>query len=364
MGEAVTRTRALLDPTFWQGRRVFLTGHTGFIGGWTAAMLHRFGARLHGYALPPPTSPSFFDLTGLRHRLNSTIADVRDRRALAEAFAIAEPDLVLHLAAQPLVGVGYANPVETFEVNVLGTVNVLECMRARGAGAIVVMTTDKVYHDAHSKNDEDDRLGGRDPYGGSKVCSEIAAEVYARSFLTQAGVPLATVRAGNVVGGGDWAKDRLIPDAVRAFGAGQPLPLRHPDAARPWQHVLDAVYGLLLVAQRTRTRVAAEPEAWNVGPPVGRTMTVGQIATLAASAWGAGAEVIRDKAVFFPESQILTLSSQRIRRELGFAEPWDLPQILLRTMTWYRRALAGDDAWALSQHEIDDYLAAAVAPGG
>ena len=363
MGKEIGRGRAPLDPAFWRGRRVFLTGHTGFIGGWTAAALHRFGAELHGYALPAPTTPSFFELTGLKRRLQGTLADVRDRAALAAAFTAARPDLVLHLAAQPLVGAGYADPVGTFEVNVLGTINLLECARHPGTGAVVVMTTDKVYHDPHSDNREGDRLGARDPYGGSKVCCEIAAEVYARSFLAEAGVPLATVRAGNVVGGGDWATDRLIPDAVRAFGAGQPLSLRRPEAARPWQHVLDAVYGLLLVAQRT-AGAGGSPQAWNVGPPAGRTMTVGEVAALAASAWGDGARVIHDGAKEFAEAAILTLNSQRIRTELGYAEPWTLPQILARTMEWYRRVLAGDDAWALCEREIDDYLAAPAAVSG
>jgi CDP-glucose 4,6-dehydratase len=360
MGKALGRPRVALNPDFWRGKTVFLTGHTGFIGGWTAAVLHRFGAELHGYALPAPTTPSFFELTRLGHRMKGTLADVRDRAELMRAYTTAKPDVVLHLAAQPLVGIGYANPVETFETNVMGTVNLLDCVRQRRADAVVVMTTDKVYRDSDSENCEDDRLGARDPYGGSKVCCEMVAEVYARSFLAEANVSLATVRAGNVIGGGDWAKDRLIPDAIRAFAAGRSLSLRFPDAARPWQHVLDAVYGLLLVAQRAAGR-ATGPTAWNVGPPTARSMTVGEVAALAAAAWAEGARVVHDGVSAFAESKDLALDSRRIRRALGYAEPWDMPQILARTMDWYRHTLVGGDAWTLSERQIDDYLSATVA---
>jgi CDP-glucose 4,6-dehydratase len=358
MGEAVTAPRATaLDPGFWRGRRILLTGHTGFIGGWTAIVLNGWGAEVFGYALPPTTTPSLFDLAGLDRRFTGTLADLRDRAALVGAYSAARPDFVIHLAAQPLVGVGYKSPAETFEINVMGTVNLLECVRERGATAVVVMTSDKVYRGSASDNREEDRLGAHDPYGGSKVCGEIVSEVYARSFLAKAGVPLATVRAGNVVGGGDWSDDRLIPDAVRAFSAHQPLSLRRPGAVRPWQHVLDAVTGLLLVVQRT-ARGSVGPDAWNIGPPVGRTMTVGEVAALAASAWSNEARVVHDGVPAFPETELLTLDSRRVRTELGHAEPWDLPQILARTMEWYREALSGADAWALAQHQIDDYLAA------
>ena len=357
MGEAVTRPSAKpIDLSFWRGRRVFLTGHTGFIGGWAAAVLNGWGAEVFGYALPPSTTPSLFDLTRLDRKLTGTLADLRDRAALVGAYSAARPDLVIHLAAQPLVGAGYASPAETFEVNVMGTVNLLECVREHGAGAVVVMTSDKVYRGSAVANREEDRLGANDPYGGSKVCCEVVAGVYAQSFLAKAGVPLATVRAGNVFGGGDWADNRLIPDAVRAFSAGVPLSLRRPGAVRPWQHVLDAVAGLLLVAQHT-ARGPVGQDAWNVGPPADRTMTVGEVAALAASAWSNEARVVHDGVQAFPETELLTLDSRRVRAELGHAEPWDLPQSLARTMEWYRDALRGADAWALARRQIDDYLA-------
>jgi CDP-glucose 4,6-dehydratase len=361
MGEALARGPAALDRDFWRDRRVFLTGHTGFIGGWAAVVMQHLGAQVYGYSLAPPTTPSFYESTGLGRRTEGRLADVRDRTTLDAAFATARPEIVLHLAAQPLVSAGYANPVETFEVNVQGTVNLLDCVRRHGATAVIVMTTDKVYRDPRSENCEGERLGARDPYGGSKVCCEIVAEAYGRSFLAPAGVPLATVRAGNVVGGGDWAPDRLLPDAVRAFSTGRPLALRRPDAARPWQHVLDAVYGLLLVAQATAACRTGGPDAWNVGPPSGKLMTVGEIAALAAMSWGQHASIINDGERAFEETGVLTLSSQRIRRELGYAEPWGLPLIVDRTIGWYRNTLAGLDPWELSRREVVDYLAAPVA---
>jgi len=364
MGQSVTVPRpTALDPGFWRGRRIFLTGHTGFIGGWAAVVLNGWGAEVFGYALPPSTTPSLFDLAGLERRFAGTFADLRDRAALVGAYSAARPDLVIHLAAQPLVGVGYENPAETFEINVMGTVNLLECVRARGPSAVIIMTSDKVYRGSSIDNREEDRLGAYDPYGGSKVCSEVVGEVYARSFLAKAGVPLTTVRAGNVVGGGDWSDNRLIPDAVRAFSAHLPLSLRHPGAVRPWQHVLDAVAGLLLVAQRT-ARGPVGPDAWNIGPPAGHRMTVGEIAGLAASAWSNEARVVYDAVQAFPETELLTLDSRRVRGELGHAEPWDLPQSLARTMGWYREALRGADAWALARHQIDDYLAATTLVSG
>jgi CDP-glucose 4,6-dehydratase len=247
----------------------FLTGHTGFIGGWTAAALQSLGAEVHGYALAPPTTPpSFFAVTGLEHRVMGTFGDVRGRLRLLYACALAKPDRALHLAARPLVSVGYSNAVETFETNVLGTVNVLECVRQVGAAAVLVMTSDKVYRYPQSENREDDELGGGDPYGGSKACAEIVSEVCSKSFFAPRSMQLATARAGNVIGGGDWAAFRLIPDAVHAFGgAGRALSIRHPDAVRPWQHVLDAVYGLLLVAERMVQQPNNSHSAWNIVPP-------------------------------------------------------------------------------------------------
>lgn len=346
-----------LDTSLWRGRRVFLTGHTGFIGGWTASVLHELGAFVHGYALAPPTKPSFFDLCGLGSRIEATTGDVRQRTRVAQACAAARPEVVIHLAAQPLVAVGYSNPVETFETNVMGTVHLIECVRTCGAAAVVVMTSDKVYRDPQSRNTEEDRLGGTDPYSGSKVCAETVAEVYATSFLERRRIPVATVRAGNVVGGGDWAAYRLVPDAVRAFGSGVPLKIRRPGAVRPWQHVLDAVHGLLLVAQHTLKK-GQRYAAWNIGPASARRLTVGEVADLAASAWGASASVVRGSDAAFAETEVLTIDSRRARATLGYEQPWSLPQVVGRTIEWYRQALRGDDAWKLSLRQINAYFGA------
>jgi CDP-glucose 4,6-dehydratase len=340
---------------FWRKKCVLLTGHTGFIGGWTAAVLQFLGARVIGYAKAPQTTPSLFSLTGLERRVTSTIADLRDAGTLARVMRAERPDIVLHLAAQSLVSKGYAEPHETFEVNVMGTINLLEQVRAQGAGSVVVMTSDKVYLGSGADNRENDRLGAVDPYGGSKVCCEVVAEVYAHSFLDKVGIPLATVRAGNVIGGGDWADNRLIPDAIRAFAARRALALRFPTAIRPWQHVLDAVRGLLLVAEHTAAAPSG-PRAWNVGPKPGETYAVGEIARLAAAAWGPDARIVHDTRPSFAETEKLVLDSSRIRSELRYAEPWPLAEIVSRTIDWYRAALRGDDAWTLTGAQIDDHF--------
>jgi CDP-glucose 4,6-dehydratase len=246
-----------IDREFWSGRRVFVTGHTGFIGGWMCAWLDRLGARVEGYALAPPEGPSF-------HRANGHVADIRDRAALAAAVAECDPEIVVHLAAQPLVRKAHAEPIETFEVNVMGTANLLEALRAApSAKAAVIMTTDKVYRNDELERGyrEDDVLGGREPYGCGKACAEHVVDAYRESYFAGAGLGVATVRAGNVIGGGDWAEDRLIPDAVRAFASGRTLEIRNPGAIRPWQHALDPVRGILMLAQR----LSNEPAAWTCG---------------------------------------------------------------------------------------------------
>ena len=345
-----------IDPAFWRGRRVLVTGHTGFIGGWTTAWLHSLGAIVTGYALLPPTTPSFYALSGLGTRVRGIVADIRSADALAGVFADTSPDVVLHFAAQPLVRVGYETPVETFSVNLMGTVNVLDSIRRNGAQAVVVMTSDKVYgsRDDAGAHVEDDRLAGSDPYSGSKCCCELAAVAYGRCYLEGAGIGLATVRAGNVIGGGDWAADRLVPDAVRVFSAGKPLALRRPRAVRSWQHVLDAVSGVLLVAQEA-VRRRAPIGAWNIGPETDRAVTVGTLAALMARAWGEGAKVVDQERADFPETEVLTLNASRIQRELGFRCVWSLKEAVEHTVAWYKRALAGEDAWAVTARQIEEH---------
>lgn len=359
--ENLVRPNGFADPAFWRGRRVLLTGHTGFIGGWTAAWLNRMGADVTGFALAPATTPSFHDLTGLADRVDGIIADVRDADALARAFASSRPDIVLHLAAQPLVRRGYVQPVETFAINVMGTVNLLDCVRHHRAEAAVVMTSDKVYGDRGRQawHQEGDALGAPDPYGGSKVCCEAVVEAYAQSYFAPAGIGVATVRAGNVIGGGDWGADRLVPDAVRAFSAGAPLVLRRPEAVRPWQHVLDAVNGLLLVAElAARERKPVGP--WNIGPAERTSVTVGDLAARFARAWSDGARVVHEPRTDFPETRYLGLDAARAHGELGFRSPWSLEEVVDKTVQWYRDA-GNAGAWDLTVNQIDVYAAARVA---
>jgi CDP-glucose 4,6-dehydratase len=347
-----------VDRDFWRKRRVLVTGHTGFIGGWASAWLCALGSEVAGISLPPPTDPSFHGLVGLKSRVNGVVADVRSPAEFARAYEAARPDVVLHLAAQPLVRIGYEQPDETFAVNLMGTVNLLDCVRRHGAKAVVVMTSDKVYGpgDGRTLHREGDALGAHDPYGGSKACCELAVDSYAHSFLSGASVGSATVRAGNVLGGGDWQVDRLIPDAVRAFSTGQPLVLRYPEAVRPWQHVLDAVQGLLVVAQETaRWQTAIGP--WNIGPLPDRTVTVGALGDMIAAAWGGGARVTREGTRFYPETHILAIDGSKARSELGVVSPWNLEAVVERTVDWYKGALAGQDAWQLAMDQIETYQA-------
>ena len=260
-----------VNRKFWSGKRVFVTGHTGFMGGWLCVSLLRMGAVVHGYALPAPSRPSFHDALNLDTAVDSTIADVRDLDRLNAALQRSKADIVFHLAAQPLVRQAFAEPVDTYATNVMGTVHMLEAMRrADAVQAAVIVTTDKVYDNLERPwgYREADMLGGREAYGSSKACAELVVDTFRRSYFDGAGAPgIATVRAGNIIGGGDWAADRLIPDAVRAFSAGRTLEIRYPDAVRPWQHVLDPVHGFMMLAERLAEKPTDWSSAWNFGPP-------------------------------------------------------------------------------------------------
>jgi CDP-glucose 4,6-dehydratase len=343
------KTLPLPDAAFWRGRRVFLTGHTGFVGGWTALWLHRMGAIVTGFALPAASEPSFFAATGLSPRLAaSIIGDVRDRDAVAAATAIAKPEIVLHLAAQPLVRAAYHDPVGTFATNVMGTVHLLEAVRAcADVFAILVFTTDKVYRNLNWPwpYREVDALGGDEPYSGSKSGAELATEAYRNSYFKRGDrpVPVLTVRAGNIIGGGDWAQDRIVPDAIRAFSAGRPLIIRNPAAVRPWQHVLDAVRGLLLLAERTAKRVLPpEIESWNLGP---------------GDDWGEGAAWQHQGDKTVKEANYLTLDSHRAARHLGWSPAWPVAASVRHSVQWYRAFFRGEDMHAASIAEIDEYAA-------
>ena len=267
-----------LNRAFWKSRRVLVTGHTGFKGGWLALWLADMGAEVHGYALTPPTNPNFFTVADLGPRLaSSTLADVRDEAALARAVQSASPDVVFHLAAQPLVRYSYAAPVDTYAINVMGTVNLFEAVRrTSGVKAVVNITSDKCYENREWvwPYRENEAMGGFDPYSSSKGCAELITAAYRRSFLESAGIHVATGRAGNVIGGGDWAADRLLPDVLRALGAGETVTIRSPMATRPWQHVLEPLSGYLMLAEKLYTEGSAYATAWNFGPVQADSHTV------------------------------------------------------------------------------------------
>lgn len=355
---------ALPQSAWWRGRRVLVTGHTGFVGGWLCTWLDALGARVSGYSLPAPTEPSFFELTGIASLLERSVTgDVRDAAALAAAIAAGEPQVVFHLAAQPIVREAFREPVATFATNVMGTVNLLEaCRRGPGPERIVVFTTDKVYRNDQSGRpfEEGDRLGGNEPYSASKAAAEWVAAAYWETYLRRAqpGTALATVRAGNIVGGGDWACERLLPDAMRAFAAGRPLVLRSPGSTRPWQHVLDAVRGTLLLAERMPAPDAAAALAWNLGPPAEEVHSVGEVADEAVRAWGEGASWRHEPDASIPESRALVLSSARAQRSLGWRCRWGLRDAVGRSVAWYRAAERPDAALLdFTRSQIEEHAA-------
>ncbi|MEX2453343.1 MAG: CDP-glucose 4,6-dehydratase [Rhodospirillaceae bacterium] len=343
-----------MNPEFWRGRRVFVTGHSGFFGGWLCLWLARLGAEVTGFSLAPPTRPNLFDAIGLADDVWSITGDVRKSNVLSAAMRECNPELVFHLAAQPLVRQAHAAPVDTFSTNVMGTVNLLQAMRScDGIDAAIVFTTDKVYENLETGVGyaEDDRLGGREPYGASKACAEIVTNAYRQSYFA-GGPPVATVRAGNIVGGGDWSSDRLVPDAVRAFGAGRTLRIRNPHAVRPWQHALDPARGLLMLAERL-VGDAEAPLALNFGPPDSAAAPVGPVVDTLTRLWGNGAAWASDADGNAPyEAQLLNLDSSLARQTIGWAPAWSLERALKATVEWYQAFLAHKDVRELSLSQI------------
>lgn len=346
-----------MTPAFWRDRRVLLTGHTGFKGAWLALWLEKLGARVTGVALPPATDPSLFDALAPWPELVSIIGDLRQPGVAADALGESAPEIVFHLAAQALVRPSYADPVGTFDANVLGTVNLLEAVRGTpSVKAVVVVTSDKVYANDQSGQPfgEDDKLGGRDPYSASKACQEIVTASYRESFLAERGVRVVSARAGNVIGGGDWAVDRLIPDFIRAAEAGRPVVLRHPDATRPWQHVLDPLLGYLFYAERLHAG-SDLPTALNFGPSSDDVWPVRRVVERLARSWGDGIGWTADNAETVREAQALTLDATRATRSLGWRPRLGLDDALDWTASWYRAHGEGRDMRACSLEQLDRY---------
>ncbi|WP_434632925.1 CDP-glucose 4,6-dehydratase [Chromobacterium sp. CV08] len=351
---------AVVNAAFWRGRRVFLTGHTGFKGGWLSLWLHSLGARVHGYSLPPDGQPSLFGAADVGGRTTSTLADVCDAGALSAAMRDCGPSVVFHLAAQPLVRRGYADPLETFSTNVMGTANLLEAVRqCPGVEAVVVVTTDKCYenHEWPWAYRESDALGGHDPYSSSKACAELVCASYRRSF-PEACAAVATARAGNVIGGGDWAADRLVPDLLRAFDEGRPLAIRSPDAVRPWQHVLEPLAGYLRLAERLASGQDGAAAAWNFGPGDGSDRPVSWVADTLARLRGEGAGWHRDGGGHPHEAGLLRLDSAKARTALGWAPRWDLEAALSATLAWHQAWRRGEDMQDFTLGQIAAYAGA------
>ncbi|MDH5641022.1 MAG: CDP-glucose 4,6-dehydratase, partial [Nitrospira sp.] len=343
---------------FWRGKRVLITGHTGFKGSWLGLALARQGAHVAGVALPPSTEPNLFTLARVDKLVDSYSCDIRCAASLTGIVTSVCPDIVFHLAAQSLVRAGYRDPVDTVAVNVMGTTHLLEALRGINAVRVAVLvTTDKVYKNREWPYPyrEDDLLGGHDPYSASKAAAELIAESFRLSYLAERGVAVATARAGNVIGGGDWSADRLIPDAVRAWSAGTPLHVRHPGSVRPWQHVLDPLYGYVCLAER----LWEKPElagSYNFGPQAQSAAAVRSVVENACASYGGGNVAYGQDDEGPHEAGLLTLDSSKARALLGFAPRWTLETAIERTMKWYRRQADGVDARRLCEEDIAQYL--------
>jgi CDP-glucose 4,6-dehydratase len=347
-----------MTPSFWKGRDVFITGITGFKGSWLALQLLQLGAKVSGFALSPPTNPSLFAHARLADVVDWTEGDVRCLDALSASMKQNRPDIVFHLAAQPLVRASYEQPVETFDTNVMGTVNLLESVRRSPATqVVVVVTSDKCYedHPVAMGYREDDRLGGHDPYAASKACAELVTTAYRRSWFEHGGPATVTARAGNVIGGGDWARDRLVPDVIAALASQRPAVIRNPSCVRPWQHVLDPLAGYILLAERAWLSRREFDSAWNFGPSPESVQTVSIVADEICRQWGDRAEWRHEETHQAHESLLLTIDSEKARSKLGWKPAMAYEQAVAWTTRWYRAVLDGRDARPQTLRQIDEY---------
>jgi len=356
-----------VDPAFWAGKRVFLTGHTGFKGSWLSLWLQKMGAEVTGFALAPPTDPALFEVARVAEGMSSIIGDIREREVLARALVEADPEIVIHMAAQPLVRASYDDPVGTYATNVMGTVHLLEAVRAApSVRAACIVTTDKCYENREWAwgYREDEPMGGHDPYSNSKGCAELVTSAYRRSFFNASGAPaIASGRAGNVIGGGDWAADRLIPDIMRAIGEGREVLIRNPLAIRPWQHVLEPLSGYLVLCQALWERPdAAAPSAvgaWNFGPRDEDARPVQWIVERLCALWsqngGGDARWTHDQSVHPHEAHYLKLDISKARAQLGWSPRWTLPEALDRIVAWQRAWQSGQDMHAYCFDELERF---------
>jgi CDP-glucose 4,6-dehydratase len=348
-----------MDLEFYRNKRVFVTGHTGFKGSWLCFILARAGAEVAGYALEPPTTPSLFELAKIKGLVNSTTGDIRDYDALKSAFDREKPEIVMHLAAQPIVRESYKNPRGTYETNVMGTVNVLECVRSSGcARSFLNVTTDKVYENKEWEwaYREYETLDGFDPYSNSKSCSELATRSYKRSFFQDGRVAVSTARAGNVIGGGDFAADRIIPDCVRAAKGGSEVVVRNPYAIRPYQHVLEALFAYLTIVERQYGDSGAAGY-YNVGPDECDCVSTDRLVQLFCAVFGEGIawkNTVEDNALY--ESNFLRLDSSKIKKAFGWSPRWHIDDAVEKTVEWTKAYLGGGDVRLVMEKQIDEFL--------
>ncbi len=352
-----------VNTGFWREKRVFLTGHTGFKGSWLSLWLQSLGAHVTGFALPPPTDPSLFELARVQDGMRSLVGDIRNADLLLDAMRETQPEIVLHMAAQPLVRYSYQHPVETYATNVMGTVHLLDAVRTvGGVKAVVNITTDKCYENREWVwgYRENEPMGGYDPYSNSKGCAELVTASYRSSFFNPAdyarhGTAVATARAGNVIGGGDWAQDRLIPDIIAAFEQGKAVDIRNPNAIRPWQHVLEPLRGYLMLAERLHEQGPAFAEAWNFGPNDDDARPVGWIVDALVERWGEGARWQRDGGEHPHEATYLKLDISKVRQRLGWQPQLRLANALDYIVSWSKQRQAGVDVRALTLGQIEHY---------
>ncbi|OIQ75748.1 CDP-glucose 4,6-dehydratase [mine drainage metagenome] len=352
-----------MNAAFWEGKRVLLTGHTGFKGSWLSLWLQSMGAQVVGYALVPPTNPSLFDVAEVGLGMTSIIGDIRDLERMRAVFAEHRPEIVIHMAAQPLVRYSYIEPVETYSTNVMGTVNLLEAVRSAGSvKAVVNVTSDKCYENREWEwgYRENEAMGGYDPYSNSKGCAELVTAAYRNSYFhpekyKEHGVAIASGRAGNVIGGGDWAEDRLIPDIMRAITEGKPVNIRNPHAIRPWQHVLEPLSGYLVLAQKLYEEGAVYAEGWNFGPNDADAKPVQWIVEKLTEAWGEGASWKLDGGNHPHEAHYLKLDCSKAKARLAWRPRWHLEEALGAIIEWQRAYRDGKNMQELTLDQISAY---------